>query len=100
MGSSASTITGLRDQRAGDGHALALATGQLARPLPDLLGQSDLLDQRVHAAAPLGAGEAALQEERKLDVLDDVQHVDQVERLEDEPDHARAEVRERVVLDA
>ena len=81
----------LQDERAGDGHALLLASGELRRPVLAPVGRFDLLDDRVvPVLVHLGAAEL----EREEDVLLRREHREQVEELEDEADVAPAELRQ------
>ena len=53
-----------RDQGPRNGHALALATGQLIRTVTRVLRQADAIQQRQHPLAALRCGQGPLQEER------------------------------------
>src|SRR5919197_1327489 len=72
-----------RGEGAGDGHALLLPAGHLARTVLAALGQPDLGDQLV---VPAWLGLAAGDLERQEDVLLRREHRQQVEELEDEAD--------------
>ncbi len=76
VGSSARTICGSVTS------ARAIATRWRWPPLRGLV---DLLDHLLDALFALLLAEFALQEQRKLDVVKHVEHVDQVEALEDKP---------------
>ena len=74
-----------------DGDALALPAGKLRREMAHTVRQADLLQDRLrHASTLLGAGLAV--KERQLDIVQDVQRVNQVERLENEAQTMVAEV--------
>src|SRR5262249_51755262 len=77
-----------------DRDALPLAAGELVGPVASVVGEAHLLEERHHPGATLVAPEASLEEERELDVLEDAQHADQVEALEDEADGVEAEASE------
>ena len=87
----------LMHERAGDGDALALTTGELAGALGHLLREAHLVDHLLHALLALGGGHAALEQQGKLDVLEDVEHRDEVEGLEDEAQRAQAQLGELLV---
>jgi hypothetical protein len=76
---------GVVHQGARDGHALLLAAGELAGPVPAPVGQAHRLERRQRAPAPLPRGHAAVNH-GQLDVLDHVELGQEVEELEDEPD--------------
>jgi hypothetical protein len=69
-------------ERAGDGDALLLAAGELARPLPGVIGQAH---ERQHQGHPLLAlaPRDPRDPQRYADVLRRGQHREQPERLED-----------------
>ena len=96
VGSSARSSDGLADERAGDGDALALAAGELVRPVVHAVREPDRLERRLGAGAPLGPRHAAV-DERQLDVRERGRARQELEGLEDEADLAVAEVGERVV---
>jgi hypothetical protein len=79
----------------GDGprnrHLLALAAGQLARPMPQATAQPQALDQ-FEAALAAHLGLDAGQDHRQLDVLQGVQAWNQVAGLEHEADPAAAQL--------
>ncbi len=80
------------DQRARDGDALALAAGQLVGPVL-LIGRSPTRSSSgAIRSLRSRRGELALQQQRQLDVLEDAQHRDQVEALEDEADGVQPQV--------
>ena len=73
----------LGNQRAGDGHALLLATGQFIRSVVQALLQSQGIDEQVEpGVVGLVSGESQWHE----DVLFGGEHGQQVEALEDEAD--------------
>ena len=86
-----------RDERAGDGHALLLAAGQLGRAVPSRSPRPTLLDQLVE---PLGSGLLPGELERQHDVLLRREHREQVEELEDEADVVAPQLRELGVVEA
>ena len=57
-------------QRAGDGHALLLAAGELAGPMVQPVAQADQLGQLQAVVQRCAARSAPLVEERHLDVLE------------------------------
>ena len=71
------------DQRAGDGHPLHLAAGQLVGQLVDVLAQAHLLQRRDGAAAALGTRHAG-DGQRQFHIGQDGLVGDQVVALEDE----------------
>ena len=78
---------GLGHQGAGDGHALALPAGKLVGLVLQPVGQSSTSStKRMTIFSRSLRVRDRLQQEGELDVLVDVQHRDQVEGLEDEPD--------------
>ena len=76
---------GIVDQRAGNGDALHLAAGHLARLFVELISEPDLLQRLDGASAPFGRSDAR-EGQRKLDVGQDVLMRDQVVGLENEAD--------------
>ena len=80
-----------RDERAGDGHALALPARELVRRVAGEVGEPDVGERLRDALAPLRDGELLVDEERQLDVLLHVEDRHQVEGLEDEADPAVAQ---------
>ena len=92
MGSSASRIDGLADERAGHGDALLLTAGELRRVVLHAVRHADPLERLLHALLALLGGHAAVGE-RQLDVLVHREVADQVERLEDEADLPVADAR-------
>ena len=92
-------LVGEQDERlagdgAGDGDALLLAAGELARQMLRAMRHADALERRLDALLALGRAHAAVGE-RQLDVLEDGEIADQVEALKDEPDLAVAHARAR-----
>jgi hypothetical protein len=81
------------DQRAGDGHALGLASRQLARQPVDHAGQTHRFDQGLR---PPLVGTATVEQQRQLDVLAHREVPDEVVRLEDEADVSPAEAGDRI----
>ena len=81
----------LRDQRAGNGHALLLAAGELVGMMVRAVGEPHRVERRHRAFAPLGRLDDALArvEQRQLDVLERRGARQQVEALEDEADASR-----------
>ena len=73
----------LGNQRAGDGHALLLATGQFIRSVVQALLQSQGIDEQIE---PGTVGLITGQSQRHEDVLLCGEHGQQVEALEDEAD--------------
>ena len=83
VGSSARSRSGLVHERAGDGHALLLAAGELRRAVVDAIGQADRLERRSReAVVPVAVGV----EQRQLDVLERARPRQEVEGLEHEAD--------------
>ena len=60
-----------RDQCAGHGDALALATGQLGRPVPDALLQADLFQGEPRPLDPFAARNAGI-DQRQFDIVQGV----------------------------
>ena len=83
VGSSAHTIAGSADQSAGDRDPLLLAARHLVRLVGCSVAEPDPVEH-VHGAPSCVLWRRSPQEQRQLDVLDCVEHRDQVERLEDE----------------
>src|SRR5262249_4876107 len=79
------------DQGPGHGHALTLSTGELVGPMASVVGEADLLEQGQDPGAALVTPEPPLEEQGELHVLEDAQHADQVEALEDEADGVQAQ---------
>ena len=102
VGSSARSSDGLAHQRAGDGHALPLAAGELVRLVVHAVREPHRLERLHRLRPPLRAREAAV-DERQLDVGERGGARQQLEGLEDEADLAVAQVgqlrRRRAVLD-
>ena len=74
-----------------DGNTLALPAGKLRREMAHTVRQPDFLQDLLrHASTLLGAGLAV--KERQFYIIQDVQRVNQVERLEDEAQAVVAEV--------
>ena len=76
---------GVGDQGSRDRHALLLASGELVRAMIEPVGKAHQLKLGDGEFMSLGSGHA-LVEEWDLDVLDDGEFADQVERLEHESD--------------
>ena len=74
---------GFGGEGAGDGDALLLATGELARVVPQALAEADAIEQVAGAFAGV---RAAFELQRQHDVLQGIEAVEQLERLEDEAD--------------
>ena len=87
---------GLGDEGPGDGHALALAAGEVVGLLFDLLLQAHFLDHALGPVPDLLFGELFLlhDEEGELDVFPRREHRNEVEGLKDEPDGVQAKVGE------
>ena len=77
------------DDGAGNGDALLLSAGELARIMIHALGEADDAERGFNVLAPLGFGELG-EEQRQLDVLKGREHGDEVVHLEDEADVACA----------
>src|SRR5882762_7245596 len=86
---------GIGDDGAGDGHALFLSAGELARVVIHALGKADDAERGLHVLAALGLGEFC-EKQGQLDVLKGGEHGDEVVHLKDEADMARAPLRELV----
>ena len=99
VGSSARMMRRLGDQRAGDGDALLLSAGELARLMIEAIAEADALQrrdgQRVRVALPA----AAVVQQRQLDVLHRAGARQEIEALEDEADLLVADRRERVLVE-
>lgn len=80
-------------QRAGDGDALPLAAGELARAVLRAVGEADALERLEGALAAL-VGVHARVEKRQLDVLPDRRARQEVEGLEDEAELLIADARQ------
>ena len=77
------------DEGSGDGHPLLLTAGHLVRLVRRAVSEPDAVEHLI--GAPTGLlRRGAAEQQRQLDVLDCVEHGDQVERLEDEPHRLRA----------
>lgn len=72
----------LRGEGAGDRHPLLLAAGELAWGVAQALAQADPLEQVAGVFAGIAA---AVELQRQHDVLQGVEAVEQLERLEHEP---------------
>ncbi len=86
------------DQRAGDGHALALAAGELVGLVVHALAEPDPLQGAARPFPALAARHAGV-DQRQLDVLQRVGARQQVEGLEDEADLLVADGRELAVVE-
>ena len=82
----------LADQRAGDGDPLLLATGELARPVPEPVAQPDRVQRGGRPLAALLLAHAAV-DQRKPDVVQGARARQELEGLEDEPDGASCAAR-------
>jgi hypothetical protein len=89
-------MAGVVHERAGDGHALALAARELVGAVAEPRAELHPFQRLGGAPAALGRGHAGV-DQRQLDVLQRLRARQQVERLEDEADLAVALVRQRVV---
>ncbi len=87
---------GVVDQRAGDGHALALAAGKLVGLVVHALFQVHLPQGLLGPLQPLGGGHAGI-DQRQLDVVQRGGARQQVEGLEDEADFLVADAGQLVV---
>ena len=83
--------------RARDRDALLLPARELLRPVVHAVLESPTISSAYSACSRRSLLRERRQEQRQLDVLERRQHRDQVERLEDEADVARAPGREVVV---
>jgi hypothetical protein len=82
---------GVADQRTGDGHALLLTAGELAREVIEAMLHLDLRQHGLGLGLHVRGDEALAIGQREADVLEDGQLADQVEGLEDEADLAVAD---------
>src|SRR6185503_17664288 len=80
-------------ESAGDGDALALAAGELARAMLGAIGQSDAIERRTGALSPLVAVDPGV-EQRELGVFQDRGAREEVEGLENEAELQVADLRE------
>ena len=99
VGSSASRIEGWPTKRARDGDALLLTAGKLRGIMLHPMSHAHAFENFLHALFSLGRGHAAIGE-RQLDVFEDGEVANQIERLENEADLAIANasaVRERKI---
>ena len=85
------------DQRARDGHALALAAGQFVGPVMHAVGQPHFGQRVERRSPPLFRGHAGI-DQRQLDVAQGGGPRQQVEGLEDEADLPVADLGELVVV--
>src|SRR5438128_1597877 len=69
----------LRRQRPSQSHALLLPTRQLVRPVRSVRREPHRVQKPHHPPPPLGPIQCPVAQERQLDVLERVQHADQVE---------------------
>ena len=90
----------LGHERAGDGHALLLAAGELARLVVETLAESDALQRRGGERARVALAAAAVVEQRQLDVLERAGARQEIEALEDEAELLVADGGERVLVEA
>ena len=74
------------DERPRDRHALALAAGQLVRPLAGVLAEADGFEHRVGLARQVGARGPPRHAQAQLHVLRGAERAEQVVLLEDEAD--------------
>ena len=102
VGSSASSRAGLVDQRAGDGHALLLAAGELVRDGGPRGRARPTVSERLQGPLALlvAPADGARVEHRQLDVLQRRGARQQVEPLEDEADLLVADVGQLVAVRA
>ena len=89
-------ISGLAGHRPGDGDALLLAAGQLARAVLQAVLQADRGDDLVD---PRRVAVVAAEHQRQEDVLLGRERRDEVVGLEDEPDLAPAQLGEVLVVE-
>ena len=82
---------GVRDDGAGDRHALLLAAGHLSRSAVGEVGKTERVEC-VYGALPAFTASDALQLHDELDVLQCRQHRDQVVGLEHEADFLQPQV--------
>ena len=78
------------DDRAGDGDALLLAAGELARPVVGAVCQPDALQRARRARPPLACRDPAVQQARR-DVVERAEPLQQEELLEHEADGTAAQ---------
>ena len=95
VGSSANSTAGRVDEGAGDGDALLLAAGELARVVPEPGLEPDLRQHGTRARARVGT---ACELERQHHVLEGGQRRHEVEGLEHEPDVAGARLGAAVLV--
>ena len=98
MGSSASRIDGPHDERAGDGHALALAARELVGLVRHAVGRGPTISSAPPRLASRSSLGDARVDERQLDVVEGGGARQQVEGLEDEADLAVADGGQLVVV--
>ena len=89
---------GVRHHGTGDGHTLLLSARELLGEVFGTVRNIHAAQDLVDTTLALGRLDAHV-DQRQLDVLEDVQFVDQVERLEDEPDIPLAEFRAVFLLE-
>ena len=97
VGSSASRIDGIVDERARDGHALTLAARQLVRTVRRASVSSTFASASLARSCRDLPGDAAVNE-RQLDVVKRRRARQQIERLKDEPDLLVPDPRQLVVV--
>jgi hypothetical protein len=90
---------GIVHERAGDGDALLLATGQLVGAVVEAIAQADEGGQFEAAVVAL-LEVAALVEEGDLDIFEDAELGDEVIGLKDEPDALAADFRQLIIAHA
>src|SRR6202023_968605 len=79
------------DQRAGDGDALLLSSGELHGPVVDAVAKANLVERLQRKVAPIGSVSV---QKRELDVPPRGELRQQLKLLEDKTDPAVANVRE------
>src|SRR5206468_1145364 len=86
----------LDPQRSGNRHALALPAAELARAMRGKLGETHDIEEMAGAPPSLGLGEIVALQKRVFNVLGRRKDRQQIERLKDEADRARAQVRKLI----
>ena len=89
----------LHDRGAGQGHPLALAAGELVRPVVDAVREAHRRQRGLDPLPPLAARQAG-EDHGQLHVLGRGQARHEVERLEDEADEMAADLRQLLVAQA
>src|SRR6516164_8665124 len=88
---------GLPNNRPRDRDSLALAAGQLTRPMADPAAETDLLERVPRQRLALADRDFVLVEQAERDVVERAQRIYQEELLEDEADHLGPQRCERAV---